>query len=191
MKMKSNNQQRCPWARSEIMIAYHDGEWGRPVHDDQALFERIVLDGAQAGLSWEIILRKRAGYRAAFAGFDIQKVARFDDRRVRKLLADPGIVRNRLKIRSAIDNAKAVLRVQEEFGSLDKFLWGFVDGRPKVNVWRSIRHVPAESKESRAMSRELRGRGFRFVGPTICYAFMQAAGLVNDHLVDCFRHGKK
>jgi DNA-3-methyladenine glycosylase I len=173
------------------MIAYHDGEWGRPVHDDTALFEHIVLDGAQAGLSWEIILRKREGYRKAFAGFDVGKVARFGDKHIERLMADPGIVRNRLKVVSAIENAKATLKVQEEFGTLDKFLWGFVDGKPLVNKWTSTKHLPVESKESQAMSKELRARGFKFVGPTICYAFMQAAGLINDHLIDCFRHGKK
>jgi DNA-3-methyladenine glycosylase I len=185
------NQTRCFWAQSDIMIAYHDEEWGRPVHDERKLFEHIVLDGAQAGLSWEIILRKRDNYRAAFDGFDPAKVARFDQRRIGKLLADPGIVRNRLKIVSAVENARAVLKVQEEFGSLDTFLWSFVGGKPKVNTWRTKQHVPAVSPESEAMSKELRRRGFKFVGPTICYAFMQAAGLVNDHLVDCFRHRGK
>jgi DNA-3-methyladenine glycosylase I len=175
-------KQRCFWAKSDIMIAYHDEEWGRPVHDDRKLFEHIILDGAQAGLSWEIILRKRDNYRAAFDGFDPVKVARFDARRIRKLLGDAGIVRNRLKIVSAVENAKAVLKVQKEFGSLDTFLWDFVGGKPKINTWQTKKQIPAASVESEAMSKELRRRGFRF---------MQASGLVNDHLVDCFRHRAK
>jgi DNA-3-methyladenine glycosylase I len=183
--------QRCPWAKTDLMLAYHDREWGVPLHDDRRLFEHLILDGAQAGLSWECILRKRDNYRAAFDGFDPKIVARFDARRIARLLADPGIVRNRLKIQSAVGNAKAFLKVQEEFGSFDKFIWGFVDGRTVKNTWRSIKQLPAVSPQSTAMSKELRRRGFRFVGPTICYAFMQASGLVNDHLVDCFRHNLK
>jgi DNA-3-methyladenine glycosylase I len=181
---------RCPWAKSEPMIAYHDREWGVPIHDDRKLFEAIVLDGAQAGLSWQCILLKRDNYRAAFDGFDVEKVARFDARRIKKLLADPGIVRNKLKIASAVGNAKATLRVQEKYGSLDKFMWQFVGGKPIVNAWSHIKRVPAKTKESEAMSRALLGEGFRFVGPTICYALMQAVGMVNDHLVDCHRHSK-
>jgi len=188
--MKHPMKRRCPWAASEAMIAYHDREWGRPVHDDRRLFEFLVLEGAQAGLSWETILRKRDNYRAAFDGFDPAKVARFDRRRRAKLLADPGIVRNKLKVAAAVENAKAVLRVQEEFGSLDRFLWQFVGGRTTVNRWREMKQVPAKTAESEMMSRELLRRGFRFVGPTICYAFMQAVGMVNDHLVDCHLHSR-
>lgn len=188
--MKNLNQTRCPWPKSEISIAYHDREWGVPQHDDRKLFEHLILDGAQAGLSWETILRKRDNYRAAFDGFDPVKVARFDAGRIAALLADPGIVRNRLKINSAVANARAFLKIQVEFGSFDAFIWRFVEGKPKINRWRSMKQLPAESTASKAMSKELRGRGFGFVGPTICYAFMQAVGMVNDHLVDCFRHGK-
>jgi DNA-3-methyladenine glycosylase I len=172
------------------MIAYHDTEWGVPVHDDRELFESLVLDGAQAGLSWETILRKRDAYRRAFAHFDPRKVARFDARDVDHLLSDPGIVRNRLKISSAIQNARAFLDVQEAFGSFDAYLWRFVGGAPKVNHRRSLRQIPARTKESDALSKDLIRRGFRFVGPTICYAFMQAIGMVNDHLVHCFRHAE-
>ncbi|HET8947535.1 MAG TPA: DNA-3-methyladenine glycosylase I [Candidatus Polarisedimenticolia bacterium] len=180
---------RCGWAGSDpLYIAYHDEEWGVPVHDDRKLFEFILLEGAQAGLSWITILRKREAYRAAFAGFDPAKVARFDARRVRGLLGDASIVRNRAKVASAVGNAAAFLKVQEEFGSFDAYIWRFVDGRPKRNVWKSLGQIPAETKESRAMSRDLRDRGFRFVGPTICYSHMQATGMVNDHIVDCFRH---
>lgn len=167
---------------------YHDTEWGVPVHDDQKLFEHIVLDGAQAGLSWLTILKKREAYRKAFDNFAIERVARFTPAKVEKLLANPGIVRNRLKIASAVKNARATLAVQEQFGSLDSYLWGFVDGRPIHNSWPSWKHTPATSKESDAMSKDLKQRGFTFVGSTICYAFMQAAGLVNDHALDCFRH---
>jgi DNA-3-methyladenine glycosylase I len=168
------------------MIAYHDREWGRPVHDDRKLFEFIVLEGAQAGLSWRTILRKRENYRRAFAGFEPVRVARFGARDVARLLADEGIVRNRLKIESTIDNARAVLAVQNEFGSLDRFVWSFVDGRPIVHRFRNLREIPPRSDASDAMSRTLRKRGFRFVGSTICYAFMQACGLVFDHTTDCF-----
>ncbi len=180
---------RCGWAGNDpLYIAYHDEEWGVPVHDDRKLFEFILLEGAQAGLSWITILRKREAYRAAFAGFDPAKVARFDARKVRSLLADASIVRNRAKVASTIGNASAFLKVQEEFGSFDAYIWRFVDGRPKRNVWKSLRQIPVDTKESRAMSQDLRGRGFRFVGPTICYSHMQATGMVNDHIIDCFRH---
>ncbi len=181
--------RRCAWARSELDVRYHDTEWGVPVHDDRRLFEFLVLDGAQAGLSWAIILRKRDGYRRAYRGFDPEVVARYGARDVRRLLADDGIVRNRLKIEASIANARAYLDVQREFGTFAKYFWSFVGGKPLQNAWRTLRQVPAETKESQAMSRDLRARGFRFVGPTICYALMQSAGLVNDHLVDCFRHG--
>jgi DNA-3-methyladenine glycosylase I len=187
--MAAKETIRCPWAGTDpLYIRYHDDEWGVPVHDDRRLFEFLVLEGAQAGLSWITILRKRPAYRAAFAHFDPRAVARFGARDVRRLLADAGIVRNRLKIDAAIDNARAVLAVQQEHGSLDRFLWSFTDGRPLVNRWRRRTDVPAETDVSRAMSKALRGRGFRFVGPTICYAFMQAVGIVNDHLVTCHRY---
>jgi DNA-3-methyladenine glycosylase I len=169
------------------MLAYHDEEWGLPSHDDRHLFELLVLEGAQAGLSWRTILRKREGYRRAFAGFDPERVARFDRRRVDRLLRDPAIVRNRAKVESTVSNARAALAVRNEAGSLDAYLWSFVDGHPIRNRWRSLTEIPAESDPSRAMSKELKRRGFRFVGPTICYAFMQAAGLVNDHEFTCFR----
>jgi DNA-3-methyladenine glycosylase I len=170
-----------------LMLEYHDEEWGLPSHDDRHLFELLVLEGAQAGLSWSTILRKREGYRRAFAGFDPERVARFDRRRVERLLGDPAIVRNRAKVESAVSNAQAALAVREEAGSLDAYLWSFVGGRPVRNRWGSMAEIPAETEASRAMSRDLKGRGFRFVGPTICYALMQAAGLVNDHVVGCFR----
>lgn len=179
---------RCRWPATPLGIAYHDTEWGAPLHDDQKLFEFIVLDGAQAGLSWETILKKREGYRRAFSHFDVQKVAAYTARDRRRLLADAGIVRNRLKIESAIGNAAAYLKVQEQFGSFDKYLWRFVDGQPIVNHRRRHGDIPARSRESDILSRDLKARGFTFVGTTICYAFMQAAGLVNDHLVRCFRH---
>jgi DNA-3-methyladenine glycosylase I len=181
---------RCNWATSDLLIAYHDAEWGVPVHDDRTLFEFLILEGAQAGLSWETILKKRENYREAFDGFDPQAVARYDRRKVASLLKNTGIVRNRLKVEAAIDNARATLRAIEEFGSFDACLWRFVDGRPIVNRRRSIRDVPATSPESDAMSKDLTKRGFRFVGSTICYAFMQATGMVNDHLVGCFRHAE-
>jgi DNA-3-methyladenine glycosylase I len=171
-----------------LFLAYHDEEWGVPSHDDRHLFEMLVLEGAQAGLSWSTILRKRENYQKAFAGFDPEKVARFDKRKRERLLGDAGIVRNRLKIDSAIANARATLAVREEFGTLDAYLWSFVDGRPLRNKWRTLRELPAETPESSAMSKDLKRRGFRFVGPTVCYAFMQAAGLVNDHVVSCFRY---
>ena len=181
---------RCSWAKTDLSVAYHDTEWGVPVHDDRLLFEFLVLEGAQAGLSWETILKKRPAYRAAFDRFNIQKVAKYGIREVNRLLADTGIVRNRLKIVSAIENARAVLAIQFEFGSLDAYLWSFVDGRPRTNRWRSPGQVPARTAEAEAMSRDLLKRGFRFVGPTICYAFMQAVGMVNDHLVSCIRHAE-
>lgn len=182
--------QRCAWVPEgdPLYLAYHDEEWGVPSHDDRYLFEMLVLEGAQAGLSWSTILRKREGYREAFAGFDPEAVARFGEHDVERLLGDSGIVRNRLKVESAIANARATLAVQEELGSLDALLWTFVGGEPQVNRWRSLGEIPAETDESRTMSKELKRRGFRFVGPTICYAFLQAAGLVNDHVVDCFRY---
>jgi DNA-3-methyladenine glycosylase I len=181
--------RRCEWVPGgdALYLAYHDEEWGVPVHDDRALLELLVLEGAQAGLSWATILRKREGYRTAFAGFDPRRVARFDRRRVERLLLDPSIVRNRLKVESAVANARATLTVRDEVGSLDAYLWGFTDGRPRRNRFRTLEDIPAETPESRAMSKDLKRRGFRFVGPTVCYAFMQAAGLVNDHVVACFR----
>ena len=185
----SRERVRCGWAGDDpLYIAYHDREWGVPVHDDRSLFEFLVLEGAQAGLSWITILRKRPAYRAAFAGFDPAAVARFDARRVRALLRDAGIVRNRAKIAAAVGNARAFLEVQKEFGSFDAYIWRFVDGRPRRNAWKTLRQIPPSTRESEAMSRDLKARGFRFVGPTICYAHMQATGMVNDHLVGCFRY---
>ena len=181
--------RRCAWAKSEISIQYHDEEWGVPVHDDRTLFEMLVLEGAQAGLSWETVLRKRARYREVFDNFDAKRIARNDKRRVRKLLADPGIIRNRLKIAATIQNAKALLLVQKEFGTFDAYLWRFVKGRPLKNGRRG-RRVPARTRESDALSKDLEKRGFKFVGTTICYAMMQAVGMVNDHSADCFRHGE-
>ena len=181
--------QRCPWARNELAVLYHDREWGVPVHDDRTLFEFLmVLEGAQAGLSWDTILQKRENYRKAFDGFEVKRVARYDERRIRALLGDAGIVRNRLKIASAVRNAQAFLKVQKEFGAFDRYLWQFVDGKPKKNAWRNSKDVPARTPESDALSRDLKKRGFNFVGSTIMYAFMQAIGMVNDHLVDCFRY---
>ncbi len=183
-----NCVSRCVWAgAAREMIAYHDHEWGVPVHDDRLLFEFLILEGAQAGLSWATILRKRDSYRRLFAGFDPELVARFDAGKVAELLADTGIVRNRLKVESAVTNARAALAVQEEFGTLDRFLWRFVEGVVLQHAWRTSAEVPAVTPEAEAMSRELKQRGFRFVGPTICYAFMQATGMVNDHTTDCFR----
>ncbi len=182
--------RRCRWARGEPDTAYHDREWGVPLRDDRRLFELLVLEGAQAGLSWSTILKRRAGYRRAFAGFEPARVARFTPATVRRLLRDPGIIRHRGKIESAIDNARAFLAIQRELGSFTAYLWGFVAERPIQNRRRSPRDVPAQSAISRALSRDLRRRGFSFVGPTICYAFLQAAGLVNDHLTSCFRHAQ-
>jgi DNA-3-methyladenine glycosylase I len=182
---------RCPWAGTDpLYVGYHDKEWGVAVHDDRKLFEMITLEGAQAGLSWLTILRKRENYRVAFEGFHPEKVAGFSGTKVRKLLSNEGIVRNRLKIESTISNARAVLDVQEEFGSLDAYLWQFVGGTPLVNHWKEMKQVPPRSNESDALSKDLRKRGFRFVGTTICYAFMQAVGMVNDHLTTCFRYRK-
>lgn len=179
---------RCPWAQNELSIAYHDKEWGRPTHDDDRLFEFLILEGAQAGLSWDTILKKRENYRVALEGFDPARIARYDRRRIAALLRDPGIIRNRLKIASAVQNAKAFLQIQDEFGSFDAYIWGFVGGRPMINAWRSSKQVPAQTPQSDAMSKDLKRRGFTFVGTTICYAFMQAMGMVNDHLTDCFRY---
>jgi DNA-3-methyladenine glycosylase I len=181
-------KERCGWAKSELAAKYHDKEWGVPVHDDRVLFEFLVLEGAQAGLSWETILQKRENYRKAFAAFDPAKVARFDARKVEKLLADPGIVRNRLKVAGAVRNAKAFLAVQKEFGSFDEYVWRFVGGQPMMNQRKALGEVPARTAESDAMSKHLLKRGFTFVGSTICYAFMQAVGMVNDHEVGCFRY---
>jgi len=191
IQKRENNQPRvrCVWAQSELAIRYHDREWGVSVHDDDQLFEFLVLEGAQAGLSWETILHKRENYRAAFDGFDAQRMARYDRRKIAQLLKNPGIVRNQLKITSAVRNARALLRVQEEFGSFDRYVWQFVGGRPRVNSWKAHRQVPARTLESDAMSKALRKRGFNFVGSTICYAFMQAVGMVNDHVAQCFRYG--
>ena len=188
--VKTDNSQpiRCAWASGELLIRYHDEEWGVPVHDDRVLFEFLILEGAQAGLSWNTILNKRDNYRKAFAGFDPQKVARYDRRKAAQLMRDSGIVRNKLKIASAIANAKAFLEVQKEFGSFDRYIWQFVDGKPIVNSPRSMRQLRARSPDSDAMSKDLKRRGFNFVGSTICYALMQAVGIVNDHFVDCFRY---
>jgi len=182
--------RRCHWARSPLMIAYHDREWGVPLHDDRVLFEFLILEGAQAGLSWETILNKRENYRRAFDQFDPAKIARYDGRKVRALLADPGIVRNRLKIAATITNAQAYLALKKEFGSFDRYLWPFVGDEPNVNRPRGPRDAPARTPESDALSKDLKQRGFRFVGSTICYAFMQAVGIVNDHALDCFRRGE-
>jgi DNA-3-methyladenine glycosylase I len=181
---------RCAWVPEgdELYEAYHDEEWGAPERDDRALYELLTLEGAQAGLSWSTILRKREGYRRAFAGFDPATVARFDRKRIEELLQDAGIVRNRLKVESAVENAARVLEAQEELGSFAALVWGFVDGEPLVGGWTKVAEVPSETAASKTMSKELKRRGFRFVGPTVCYAFMQAAGLVNDHVVSCFRY---
>ena len=184
------DQNRCSWAKTPLEVVYHDEEWGVPLHDDRKLFEFLVLEGAQAGLSWITILKKRAAYRRAFDDFEIAKVACFGPSRVARLLDDPGIVRNRLKIESAVLNARLALDAQKEFGSLDEYLWRFVGGSPIHNHWESWRRVPPASAESDAMSRDMKKRGFKFVGSTICYALMQAVGMVNDHAVDCFRHGE-
>jgi DNA-3-methyladenine glycosylase I len=189
------SKTRCTWPGTDpLMLAYHDEEWGTPLHDDRLLFEFLILEGAQAGLSWRTILNKRENYRRAFDRFDAKKIARYDARTKKQLLADPGIVRNRLKVDSTVDNARAFLDVQNEFGSFDGYIWRFVDGKPIRNEWRALKEIPASTKESDAMSKDLKKRGFRFVGSTICYAFMQATGMVNDHMVDCFRYravGKK
>jgi DNA-3-methyladenine glycosylase I len=182
-------KQRCGWSTSDpLYLGYHDEEWGAPVHDDRKLFEMLILEGAQAGLSWITILKKRENYRKAFDNFDARKIARYDKRKVRQLLRDEGIVRNRLKIEAAIQNAKAFLEVQKEFGSFDKYIWQFVGGKPNVNHWKALKEIPPKTRESDAMSKDLKERAFRFVGSTICYAFMQAVGMVNDHVTSCYRH---
>ncbi len=187
----TTNQQttrvRCAWAKNELNITYHDEEWGVPVHDEHKWLELLILEGAQAGLSWDTILKKRARYREVFEGFDPEKVARFDKKKVRELLGDAGIIRNRMKIEATIANARAFLEVQREFGTFDRYIWRFVGGQPKQNAWKTHKRVPAKSHESDALSKDLQKRGFRFVGSTICYALMQATGMVNDHLVSCFR----
>ena len=188
MKSPDASVIRCPWASNALNIPYHDGEWGVPLHNDRKLFELLILEGAQAGLSWDTVLQKRARYREVFDDFDPEKVARYDARKVRMLLRDPGIIRNRLKIAAAIGNARAFLLLQEEFGSFDAYIWQFVGGRPRQNAWKSHKRVPAQTTESDAMSKDLKKRGLRFVGSTICYAFMQATGMVNDHLVSCYRY---
>lgn len=181
---------RCTWVTEDpLYIAYHDEEWGVPLHDDRALFEFLILEGAQAGLSWLTVLRKREAYRKAFAGFDPEKVARFTPRKIERLLENPGIIRNRLKVHSAVTNARAFLKVQEEFGSFDRFIWDFTGGKPIQNRWRSDAELPAKTPLSDRISKELKRRGFKFVGSTICYAHMQATGMVNDHTTDCFRYG--
>jgi DNA-3-methyladenine glycosylase I len=180
--------KRCPWARTDLDIAYHDAEWGTPIHDDRALFEFLILEGAQAGLSWSTILKKRSNYRRAFENFDPERVARFSPARIARLMQDPGLVRNRLKLESAVSNARAFLAVRDEYGSFDGYVWRFVDGRPKQNARRSMSRIPPRTRESDLLSKDLQNRGFRFAGSTICYAFMQAVGMVNDHLVTCFRY---
>lgn len=183
--------RRCEWCGDDpLYVAYHDEEWGVPVHDDRRLFEMLILEGAQAGLSWSTILKKRENYRKAFNRFDAQKIAKYDKAKIAKLLADPGIVRNRLKIAATVQNARAFLEVQKEFGSFDRYIWQFVGGKPKQNRWKSLKEIPAKTVESDAMSKDLKKRGFSFVGSTICYAFMQAVGMVNDHITTCFRHRK-
>ncbi len=184
----NDRMNRCEWATSELAIRYHDEEWGVPVHDDRTLFEFLILGGAQAGLSWETILKKREAYRSAFDNFDAVAIARYGKRKVSQLLANPGIVRNRLKVASAVQNAKAVLSIQDEFGSLDSYIWRFVGGEPRKNTWRAMKEIPVTTPESDSMSKDLKKRGLKFVGSTICYAFMQATGMVNDHTVDCFRY---
>ena len=185
--MKSD-LSRCPWAKTELYVAYHDHEWGVPIHDDRLLFEFLILEGAQAGLSWETILKKRESYRLAFDQFDASIIAKYGAKKKESLLVNPGIIRNRLKIEAAVQNAKAFLTVQKEFGAFDEYIWQFVGDAPKQNAWKSIKEVPATTAESDAMSKNLKRRGFKFVGSTICYAYMQAVGMVNDHLVGCFRH---
>ena len=188
MKESSEKIVRCHWAKNEVNIPYHDEEWGLPVHDERKWFEFLILEGAQAGLSWDTVLKKRERYRKVFDGFDPEKVARYDKKKVRELLGDAGIIRNRLKIDAAIGNARAFLKMQEEFGTFDAYIWRFVGGRPKQNAWKTHKRVPVTTAESDALSKDLQKRGFRFVGTTICYALMQATGLVNDHLVSCFRY---
>ncbi len=182
--------ERCAWAAREPLQSYHDREWGVPVHDDRRQFEFLILEGAQAGLNWEIILKKREGYRRAFDDFDPRKVAEYDEARIAALLADPGIIRNRLKVAAAVTNARAFLKVQEEFGSFDAYIWHFASGKPIQNAWQRMEDIPARTAESDALSKDLARRGFRFVGSTICYAHMQAVGMVNDHVVNCFRYSE-
>ena len=189
-RLSSTEVSRCHWAQAEPNLLYHDVEWGVPVHDDNVLFEFLILEGAQAGLSWETILKKRANYRVALDGFEPRIIARYEARKETDLMLNPGIVRNRLKIASVIQNAKMFLAVQDEFGTFDKYIWSFVNGQPQQNLWVSAGDVPAKTDESDAMSKSLKQRGFKFVGSTICYAFMQAVGMVNDHLVSCFRHSE-
>jgi DNA-3-methyladenine glycosylase I len=179
---------RCHWAQNELNISYHDEEWGVPVHEEQKWFEFLILEGAQAGLSWETILKKRARYQEVFDRFEPERVARYDKRKIASLLRDPGIIRNRLKIQAAVTNAREFLKTQEEFGSFDAYIWRFVGGKPRQNAWKTLKQVPAKTKESDALSKDLQKRGYRFVGSTICYALMQATGMVNDHLVSCFRY---
>ena len=183
-------KKRCEWAKSEDMIKYHDKEWGLPIHDDKKLFEFLILEGAQAGLSWSTILKRRKTYKKAFDNFDVKKVSKYNSEDVKRLLGDEGIIRNRLKIESAILNAKHFLEIQKEFGSFDKYIWNFVNHKPIKNKFKSIKEIPANTKESDAMSKDLKNNGFKFVGTTICYAFMQAVGMVNDHVVDCFRYNQ-
>ena len=190
MKKAENKIVRCAWAAKDVNIAYHDEEWGLPVHDERTWFEFLILEGAQAGLSWDTVLRKRARYREVFDGFDPERVARYDKKKVRELLQDAGIIRNRLKIAATIGNAREFLKVQEEFGTFDAYIWRFVGGRPKQNAWKTHERLPAKTAESDALSKDLQKRGFRFVGSTICYALMQATGMVNDHLVSCFRYAE-
>ena len=183
-----DEKPRCGWAKNDLSIAYHDAEWGVPLHDDKKLFEFLILEGAQAGLSWDTILRKRENYRQAFDDFDAEKIAGYDDEKLNELLINAGIVRNRLKIASAVSNAKSYLKIRDEFYSFDSYIWSFVDGKPVINHWKTLVEVPAKTSVSDAMSKDLRRRGFNFVGSTIMYAFMQATGIVNDHLVSCFRY---
>ena len=184
----SHRLRRCEWAKSDLGVKYHDEEWGVPIHDDRLLFEFLILEGAQAGLSWETILKKRDNYRAAFDNFDAGRIAAYDQRKVKRLLADAGIVRNRLKVAAAIQNAKMFLTVREEFGGFEAYIWQFIGGRPRRNRWRRVEDIPPSTLESDALSKDLKTRGFKFVGTTICYAFMQAVGMVNDHTIQCFRY---
>ena len=190
MPEETQDVVRCSWARNDLSIRYHDKEWGVPSHDDATLFEFIILEGAQAGLSWDTILKKRENYRTAFDNFDPHLISRYDRRKLKTLLQDAGIIRNRLKIESAVKNAKAFLNVQQEFGSFDRYIWQFVGGKPRINVWHSLKRLPARTPESDSMSKDLRKRGFNFVGSTICYAFMQAVGMVNDHSTNCYRYAQ-
>ena len=188
MEIMPDENERCGWAKNDLSIAYHDAEWGAPLHDDRRLFEFLILEAAQAGLSWDTILRKRENYRQAFDNFDAEKIARYDETKLNELLLNEGIVRNRLKIASAVSNAQSYLKIKDEFDSFDSYIWSFVDGKPIRNAWKNLSEVPAKTSVSDQMSKDLKGRGFNFVGSTIMYAFMQACGLVNDHLVSCFRY---